>query len=142
MWQGIFLPKSTFSADSLTVSVQPSCAIACINGCVPIKEPKHWQPYFCLDKQKYQTHCEELLHKVKSILKYLELEEVTLLSPQQFDSSTRYDQLFVPVFTTYCQSIQFFWSQFCYLVTAPCYKSKLLFFALHECCFILRVWVL
>ena len=97
MWQGIFLPKSTFNADSLTVSVQPSCAIACINSCVPIKEPKHWQPYFCLDKQKYQTHCEELLHKVKSILKYLELEEVTL-SPQQFDSSTRYDQLFVPVF--------------------------------------------
>ena len=49
-------------------------------------------------KKKYQAHCEELLHKVKSILKYLELEEVTLLSPQQFDSSTRYDQLFVPVF--------------------------------------------
>ena len=29
----IFLPKSAFSADSLTVSVQPPCAIVCINIC-------------------------------------------------------------------------------------------------------------
>ena len=33
MRQGTFLPESTFSADSLTVSVQPPCAIACINSC-------------------------------------------------------------------------------------------------------------
>ena len=31
--QGIFLPESTFSADSLTVSVQPPCAIVCIEIC-------------------------------------------------------------------------------------------------------------
>ena len=37
--QGIFLPEPTFSADSLTVSIQPSCATACINICA---HPKHW----------------------------------------------------------------------------------------------------
>ena len=34
MWHGIFLPESTSSADSLTVSVQFPCAIAHINNCV------------------------------------------------------------------------------------------------------------
>ena len=29
--QAIFLPESTFSANSLSVSVHPPCAIACIN---------------------------------------------------------------------------------------------------------------
>ena len=33
------------SADSLTVSVQPPCAIACTNICAHVKSPKHWQPY-------------------------------------------------------------------------------------------------
>ena len=36
-----FLPESTSSADSLTVSVQPPCAIECINICVHVKNPKH-----------------------------------------------------------------------------------------------------
>ena len=30
-WQAIFLQESTFSADSLTVFIQPQCTIACIN---------------------------------------------------------------------------------------------------------------
>ena len=38
MRQGIFLPKSTFSADSLTVSVQPPCAVVCINICAHVKK--------------------------------------------------------------------------------------------------------
>ena len=42
-----FLPKSPFSADSLTVSIQPACAIARI---------KYWQLYYCLDTRKYCTH--------------------------------------------------------------------------------------
>ena len=37
--QGIFLPESTFSADSLTVSVKPSCAIACIHIYAHVKDP-------------------------------------------------------------------------------------------------------
>ena len=39
--QGIFLPEPTFSADSLTVSVQSPCAIVCMNICVHSKDPKH-----------------------------------------------------------------------------------------------------
>ena len=53
------LTVSTFSADSLTVSVQPPCAITCINSCVHVKNPKHWQPYHCLDTRKYCTHWQE-----------------------------------------------------------------------------------
>ena len=53
----IFLPESTFSADSLTLSVQPSCAITRINICAHVEDPKHWQPYLCLDTRKYHTHC-------------------------------------------------------------------------------------
>ena len=45
----IFLPESTFSADSLTLSVQPSCAITRINICAHVEDPKHWQPCLCLD---------------------------------------------------------------------------------------------
>ena len=37
--QGIFLLESTFSADSLTVSVYPPCAIACIYICAYVKDP-------------------------------------------------------------------------------------------------------
>ena len=48
-------PQSAFSADFLTVSVQSPCAIACINFCAHVKNPKHWQPYFCLDARKYGT---------------------------------------------------------------------------------------
>ena len=43
--QGICLPvESTSSADSLTVSAQPPCAIVCINICAHVKNPKRWQP--------------------------------------------------------------------------------------------------
>ena len=41
--------ESTFSADSLTVSVQPQCAIARITICTRVKSPKHWQPHHCVD---------------------------------------------------------------------------------------------
>ena len=53
------LPESTFSADSLTVSVQPPCEIACIDMCPRVKTPKDWQPYRGLDTRKYCTHLEE-----------------------------------------------------------------------------------
>ena len=48
----VFLPESTFSFECLTLSVQPPCAIAGINICVHVKNPKHWQPYLCLDTRK------------------------------------------------------------------------------------------
>ena len=40
----------------LTMSAQPPCVIACIDICVHIKNPKHWQPCHCLDTQKYVLH--------------------------------------------------------------------------------------
>ena len=49
------LPESTFSFQCLTLSVQPPCAIAGINICVHVKNPKHWQPYLCLNTRKYCT---------------------------------------------------------------------------------------
>ena len=39
-----FCPESAFSADSLTVSVQSPCVIACFSICAHDKNPKHWQP--------------------------------------------------------------------------------------------------
>ena len=39
----------------LTVSVQPPCAIAGLNVCARVKNPKHWQPDLCLDTSKYRT---------------------------------------------------------------------------------------
>ena len=39
MQHGLFLPESTFSADSLTVSVQSPCAIAGINIGARVKNP-------------------------------------------------------------------------------------------------------
>ena len=45
MRQGIFLPESTSSADRLSYGVRKVlCAIACINICADVKNPKHWQP--------------------------------------------------------------------------------------------------
>ena len=43
--QGIFLTDLTSIADSLAVSIQHPCAVACINICAHVKIPKHWQPY-------------------------------------------------------------------------------------------------
>ena len=43
---------------SLTVSIQPPCAIACINICAHVKNSKDWQPYHCLDTWKYCTPTE------------------------------------------------------------------------------------
>ena len=40
MRQGIFLLESTSTADSLTVSVQLPCAIACSNICARVKKEK------------------------------------------------------------------------------------------------------
>ena len=35
----VFLPESTFSANSLTCVHTPPCAIACINICAHVKDP-------------------------------------------------------------------------------------------------------
>ena len=49
-----FLPESATSADSLTVSLQPPCAIGCIstNFCARVKQ---FQTVHCLDTQKHCT---------------------------------------------------------------------------------------
>ena len=39
----VSLPESTVSADSLTVSVQPPCVLACIDICVHVNDPKHYE---------------------------------------------------------------------------------------------------
>ena len=39
-----FSPRAAVNADSLRLPVQPLCAIACINICAYVKDPKHWQP--------------------------------------------------------------------------------------------------
>ena len=45
------------SADSLTVSVQPPCAMACLNICAHVNDPKHWQQYYhCSETLKYYTN--------------------------------------------------------------------------------------
>ena len=46
MRQGIILPESAFSADFLTVSVPPPCAIS--KASTSVKDPKHWLPYTAL----------------------------------------------------------------------------------------------
>ena len=33
------------------------CAITCTNICEHVKDPKHWQPYHCLNTRKYRTLC-------------------------------------------------------------------------------------
>ena len=55
MMQGTLLPESAFSADCLTVFVQPRCAIVCINVCAALKIPNPlssrwsivWYPWLC-----------------------------------------------------------------------------------------------
>ena len=47
-----FFPELTSSADSLTVSAQPPCAIICNNICTHVTNPKHWQLCHCLDTRK------------------------------------------------------------------------------------------
>ena len=37
------------------VSVQPMCAVAFIIICAHVKNPKHWQPYHCLDTKILHT---------------------------------------------------------------------------------------
>ena len=44
-----FSPTSQLSVQTLTVSLQPPCAIACINICLHVKNPKRWQPYHCFE---------------------------------------------------------------------------------------------
>ena len=50
--QGIFLPESTFSADSPAVSMQPPCGIACRGFRAQVKNPEHWQPHHSLNTWK------------------------------------------------------------------------------------------
>ena len=59
MQQGIFLPESTFGADSLTVFVQPLCAITWLNICVQVKNPQTLAATPFLHTQKYCTHWQE-----------------------------------------------------------------------------------
>ena len=47
--QGFFSRESAFSADSHTVSVKLPCAIACVDVCAHVKDPRHRQLYLCLD---------------------------------------------------------------------------------------------
>ena len=41
----LFSHQSTFSA----LSLQPLCATACLNICLHVKNPQHWQPYHCFE---------------------------------------------------------------------------------------------
>ena len=50
VWR-IFLPESTFSADSLTVFLQPLYAITCICSGLHFLNPQHWQHYHCFDSE-------------------------------------------------------------------------------------------
>ena len=54
-----FSPRVNCQCRLFTVSVQPPCAIACVNVCTYVKYPKHWQSYHCLDARKYGTHWQE-----------------------------------------------------------------------------------
>ena len=52
--------KELFSQSQLSVRLslgvrQPPCVLACINIYAHVKDPKHWQPYHCLDTRKYCT---------------------------------------------------------------------------------------
>ena len=51
-----FLSQGWLSVQTLAVSVQPPCAVACINTCAHVKNLKHWQPYHCLGTKIYYTH--------------------------------------------------------------------------------------
>ena len=53
--KGLFFLSQLPVQPLLTVSVQPPCAIARINICAHVKNPKHWQPYHCLDLGKCCT---------------------------------------------------------------------------------------
>ena len=54
-----FFSQSQLLVQTVTVSVQPKCAVACVNVCAHVKDPKHLQPYLRLVTQKYRTHCWE-----------------------------------------------------------------------------------
>ena len=63
---GILLPETILSADSLTVFVQPLCAIAFsfINICVHVKDPEHWLTYHYLDAWKCSTQKVSSWHQI------------------------------------------------------------------------------
>ena len=63
-------PEPVFTADSLTVSTQPACVVTCINSCAHVKNPKHWQPPYCLDAHKYSTHSREWVALLLDAHKY------------------------------------------------------------------------
>ena len=56
-----FLPESAFSADSLTVSVQPPAGSRNhqLQSVRALKIPKQRQPYYRLDTQKYCTYLQK-----------------------------------------------------------------------------------
>ena len=61
MRPGIFLPESVSKADPITVSLQPQCAIARVNICAHVTNPKHWQTHHCLDKRVGTAACAFIL---------------------------------------------------------------------------------
>ena len=64
----LFLPESSSSEGSLTVSVQPLCVTAYINICEYVKNLKHWQPYHYTETRK---HCMRLLEWVALLFRLL-----------------------------------------------------------------------
>ena len=51
-WGQRFFSQSQLPVQTLTVPVQPPCAIACINICTLVKNSTHWQPYHCFGHTK------------------------------------------------------------------------------------------
>ena len=63
-----FFSRSQLSVETLTASVQPLCAVACVRICVNVKNPKHQQPYHCLDTPKHYTHRQEWVAPLLQLL--------------------------------------------------------------------------
>ena len=52
-----FFSQSQLSMQTLLQcpSIQPQCTFACSIICAHVEDPKHWQPYLCLETRKYCT---------------------------------------------------------------------------------------
>ena len=55
-WFSYHVPGCKTSSYLLTYHVCTAPLCDCIDICVHIKNPKHWQPCHCLDTQKYVLH--------------------------------------------------------------------------------------
>ena len=54
-----FSPRVSVQCRHFCCLYSPLCAVACIDICVHVKNPKHWQPYHFLDTWRYCTHWQE-----------------------------------------------------------------------------------